>query len=102
MKSEKEHKIDASVVAQGKKLVSSYGCMNCHQIPGLLGNPENIGPSLKNWSKRKMIAGKLENNRKNLNKWILKTHSVERNTAMPQLKISEKHSKKITEFLFSL
>lgn len=89
-------------IEEGKKLTIAYGCMNCHKIPRLVGNPESIGPSLKNFKSRKFIAGKIENNPKNLIKWLKSPHDVEEKTTMPTFDISTKHARDIAKFLYSL
>lgn len=86
---------------QGKRLVSVYGCVSCHQIAGVSGEPGSIGPPLTNWKTRSYIAGALPNEPQMLIHWILNPHEVEPGTAMPDLGISKKEAIDIAAYLYS-
>lgn len=89
-------------VVWGKKLVQSYGCISCHEIPGMVGNSESIGPSLKNWSKRKYIAGEAPNRHKELTLWLMKPHAIDKQTTMPALGLSKDEASAIATYLATL
>lgn len=97
LKREQENDVD-----WGKKLVQSYGCISCHEIPGMVGNSETIGPSLKNWSKRKYIAGKVPNRHEELTKWLMKPHAIDKRTSMPSLGLTKDEASAIASFLATL
>ena len=93
---------EASAVERGKKLTAAYGCISCHQIPGLKGHPGNVGPPLDNWSERKFIAGSVPNKPEPLAQWLLKPHSIEKNTSMPKVGLTKAEALDIAAFLYSL
>lgn len=95
-------KIPEDQVSYGKELVQSYGCTSCHIIPGMVGNPADLGPDLSNWSKRKYIAGEVPNRHKELSTWLMKPHAIDPQTTMPNLGISEKEAHAIATFLHTL
>lgn len=94
--------ISEQEVQAGKKWVAAYGCINCHQIPGVGGLTNDLGPPLGAWSQQKYIAGRIPNTPENLTKWLLAPHGVEKETAMPDLNLSPAEARSITIFLFSL
>lgn len=86
---------------RGKSLIFAYGCVACHQVPGLSGYPGNIGPPLADWRKRKFIAGNLPNEPGPLMRWIMDPQEVEPGTAMPDLGVSEDEARDMAAYLFT-
>lgn len=88
--------------AAGRKLLVGYGCGACHVVPGVPGALGTVGPSLARWSERGYIAGTLTNEPGNLVRWITAPQSIEPETAMPDLGVSEDAARHIAAYLFSL
>lgn len=82
-------------------LVSAYGCAACHEIPGVSGNPGDIGPPLADWKRRKYIAGKLPNRPDMLIHWIANPQEVEPGTAMPDLGVKPREALDMAAYLYS-
>lgn len=86
---------------KGKILVAAYACASCHEIKDVSDNPGMIGPPLRDWKRRKYIAGKLNNNKKNLVQWIMHPQQLRPETAMPDLGVLEKEAEEISAYLYS-
>jgi cytochrome c len=90
------------VPQQGKDKIRYYGCGSCHTIPGIQEAKGKVGPPLNDFAVRTYIAGELPNSPDNLRHWIRNPHSVEQHTAMPEMGVSEKDSKDIAAYLYTL
>lgn len=95
-------KISEEPIERGKELVQSYGCISCHKIPGMVGNPSDIGPTLEDWGNRKYIAGELPNRHEELTRWLMKPHAIDKKTTMPDLGLSQGEASAIASFLATL
>jgi cytochrome c len=89
-------------VEQGRQLILNYGCASCHVIPGIQRSEAYVGSPLNSWAHRSYIAGHLPNTLENLTAWIIDPHSIEPNTAMPALGVSEEEALHISAYLYSL
>lgn len=85
---------------QGAKLLAAYGCASCQQIAGIAHSDSTVGPSLKELSMRSHVAGVLPNSAGNLEKWIMHPHQFSRNTAMPELGVSESEARHMAAYLY--
>jgi cytochrome c oxidase subunit II len=75
---------------EGKK-VFAQNCMGCHAIDGAgLKGPGNKAPNLAGFSDRDKIAGLLENNPENLNKWLHNPQNVKPGAHMPAIDFLKK------------
>jgi cytochrome c2 len=86
----------------GRDRIEQYGCRACHTIPGIPGAKAMVGPPLIHWSKRVYIAGELPNTPENLMRWLQHPPQIEPKTAMPDMGITEKDSRDIAAYLYSL
>lgn len=87
---------------RGASLIQQYGCGSCHTIPGVRNSRGVVGPPLMFFSRRTMIAGELPNTPNNLVHWIQSPKSVEPNTAMPELGLSEQEARDVAAYLYTL
>jgi cytochrome c oxidase assembly factor CtaG/cytochrome c2 len=87
---------------RGQAALRDYGCYTCHTIPGVPGAHTQVGPSLQDWANRAYIAGKLINTPNNLVQWIMDPQSIEAETAMPALDVTEQDAKDISAYLYTL
>ncbi|MFI5227529.1 MAG: cytochrome c oxidase assembly protein [Gemmatimonadales bacterium] len=88
-------------VQRGKTAISAVGCGACHTIDGIAGAQGEVGPPLSGVARRSIIAGELANTPENMVRWIRDPQSVEPNTAMPNLDISEQSARDIAAYLYS-
>jgi cytochrome c551/c552 len=89
-------------VEHGRSLVVSYGCTTCHEIPGILGVRGSLGPSLEHVASKYYLAGELPNSSENLRRWIQHPHSVNANTVMPDMRVTDADAADIDLFLETL
>ena len=86
---------------RGRQLVFSYGCGSCHTVPGVPGANAVVGPPLDDFHQRRYIAGNLPNQQPNLMRWIQDPQSIEPDTAMPDLGVSEDEARDISAYLYN-
>ena len=87
---------------RGAALVRSYGCGACHAIPGVAGAIGRVGPPLSGIAARSFVAGRLANTPENLVRWIRAPHSVDPQTAMPDLDVTERDARDLAAYLETL
>lgn len=88
--------------ARGKIALTQYACHACHVIPGITGSKVFVGPSLDGVGSRPIIAGHLPNNKQNLMAWIRHTQSIDPQSAMPDMGVTEEHARDMAAYLSSL
>lgn len=89
-------------IDRGEQIILNYGCGACHTIPGIIGADNLVGPPLTEFARRSYIAGALPNTPENLVTWIQNPHSIEPDTVMPNLGVSEADARDIAAYLLSL
>jgi cytochrome c2 len=85
-----------------KRMIRSYGCGSCHEIPGVEGATGQVGPPLAGMGNRVFIAGMLENSRSNMVRWISNPQSVVPGNAMPNMNIPPAEADEIASYLETL
>ena len=88
--------------ASGAQAVLRRGCGSCHTIPNIVGAHGKVGPSLQGIGARNYVAGELPNQPPNLERWIQHPHSIHPDTLMPELGLTDKESRDIAAYLYSL
>lgn len=88
--------------AHGKRVIEAKGCGACHVIPGIYTARGLVGPPLYFFSRRTMIAGELPNSPDNLVRWIKDPKSVEPNTDMPDLGLTDEQARDVAAYLYTL
>lgn len=86
----------------GRRLMAEYGCGGCHTVPGVPGARGKVAPPLAGIAQRMYIAGVLENNPNNLISWIKDPPAVDSSTAMPRIGLTERQSRDIAAYLYTL
>jgi cytochrome c len=89
-------------VEDGKYLVLYHGCETCHDIPDIHGVRGSIGPSLKHIATKYYLAGELPNSPDNLRRWIQHPHSINPQTLMPEMNVTDDDAADISLFLETL
>jgi cytochrome c len=87
---------------RGRELIRGYGCDSCHTIPGIQTADAHVGPPLVNVARRVYLAGHIENTPANMMLWIQHPHAFDQKTAMPEMGVSERDSRDITAYLYTL
>ncbi len=96
---EAAHAADAE---RGKTALSQYACASCHEIPGIVGAKNPVGPPLHGIAGRKYLAGVLPNTPDNMLRWLRSPQSVDAGSAMPDLGVSERDARDIAAYLETL
>jgi cytochrome c1 len=89
-------------LTRGKQLMTDYGCVSCHTVPGIRGADANVGPPLTKFGRRTYIGGVLENTPANLVRWIENPPGVDPMTAMPNLRVDDRDAHDIAAYLYTL
>jgi cytochrome c1 len=87
---------------RGIQTIVMKGCGSCHTIPGIRAADGVVGPPLLFFARRTYIAGELPNTPENLVRWIRSPQSVEPDTAMPNLGLSEQQARDVAAYLYTL
>jgi len=84
-----------------KALVAAQ-CAACHVVPGVPTARGQVGPSLAGIARRRIIAGRLANNRAAMIGFILHPRAIEPAGAMPEMGLSEQQAATIADYLLTL
>ncbi len=87
---------------RGRVLIRTLGCATCHIVPGVYDVEGLVGPSLERIASRAYLAGRIENNPENMQRWVRYPKSVDPETVMPQIEMSEQDSRDVTAYLYTL
>jgi mono/diheme cytochrome c family protein len=87
---------------RGRAAIVDRNCGACHTIPGVREAQGKVGPPLFWWSRRGLIAGEVPNTPANLVQWVRNPQSIEPNTAMPALGLSDGEARDVAAYLFTL
>ncbi|MGE5425161.1 MAG: cytochrome c oxidase subunit II [Syntrophothermus sp.] len=91
-----------SLVSEGLALFEQKTCANCHTIKGTRANSP-VGPDLTHLISRKtLVAGVLENNRQNLERWIRDPQGIKPGARMPNLILNQKELDLMLKFMEEL
>lgn len=92
----------AADAARGRIALTQYACNACHRIPGVTGSDVHVGPPLAGIGARQLIAGSLPNTPQQLERWIRAPRSIDPQTAMPDLQVSERDARDMAAYLSTL
>lgn len=87
---------------QGRERIRQYGCDSCHTIPGVPTADATVGPPLTDVARRTYLAGHVENTPENMMRWIRHPHAFDERTAMPEMGVTDKDSRDIVAYLYTL
>lgn len=88
-------------VATGRALIQRYGCGACHTIEGIPGAAGIVGPPLRDFAQRSILAGSYPNVPRHLVPWLMDPPAMQPNTAMPNLGITAEEARHVATFLYS-
>lgn len=87
---------------RGRVLIRTLGCATCHIVPGVRDVEGLVGPPLERIASRAYLAGRIENTPENMLRWIRFPKSVDPETVMPQIEMTEQDGRDITSYLYTL
>ena len=87
---------------RGKLAIHQYACATCHVIPGIAGAAAHVGPPLARMGERGLLTGTIPNTRENLVAWLRAPQRVHRDSAMPDLSLTERDARDIAAYLATL
>ena len=87
---------------RGVERIGYYGCGACHTIPGIQGANATVGPSLDHIAVRPGLGGHLANTPANMIKWIQKPQEINKDTAMPEMGVTDQDARDIAAHLYTL
>jgi mono/diheme cytochrome c family protein len=88
--------------ARGREAIAQYACESCHRIPGIVGANAAVGPPLDGLGRRQIIAGRLPNTPANLVEWLRAPRTINPESAMPDLGVTERDARDIAAYLHTL
>ena len=89
-------------VERGKQLLVQYGCVACHDIPGIKGAHGMVGPPLTKMAMRQTIDGKFPNTPDNMARWLENPQAMDPNNAMPNVGVTPQDARDMSAFLDTL
>jgi cytochrome c2 len=87
---------------RGKRALEQYGCIGCHEIPGLVGPEARLGPPLHGIASRTMLGGVLPNSFDNMVLWLRAPQAFSPHSAMPMLGVTERDARDMAAHLGTL
>jgi cytochrome c2 len=87
---------------RGAKLIQSYGCGGCHEVPGVDGAKGVVGPPLLKFGRRVYVAGMVRNTPDNLMSWLKDPQGIVPGNAMPNLGVSDRDARDMAAYLYTL
>ena len=87
---------------RGVERIGYYGCGACHTIPGIQGADATVGPTLDHIAVREYLGGHLANTPANMIKWIQKPQEINKDTAMPEMGVTDQDARDIAAHLYTL
>ena len=88
--------------ARGRAALTQYACNACHNIPGVTGSDVHVGPPLAGIARRSLIAGAVPNTADQMVRWITDPRSIDPETTMPAMQVSDSDARDIAAFLATL
>ena len=92
---------DASA-ATGRRLVADKGCVACHTFPDVKWPRGGLGPSLQNFGRQGLIAGRLPNQPGVLMQFVRNAPALLPGTAMPAISMTDQEARDVTAYLLTL
>ena len=87
---------------KGRQLVVSKGCVACHTFPDVKWPRGGLGPSLQNFGRQGLIAGRLPNQPGVLMQFVRNAPVLVPGTAMPTILMTDQEARDVTAYLLTL
>lgn len=88
--------------ARGQRLVVEKGCVACHTFPDVKWPRGGLGPSLEDFGRQGLIAGRLPNQPGVLMQFVSNAPALLPGTAMPAIEMSDQEARDVTAHLLQL
>jgi cytochrome c2 len=88
--------------ARGRQLVADKGCVACHTFPDVKWPQGGLGPSLENFARQGLIAGRLPNQPGVLMQFVRNAPALVPGTAMPATTMTDQEARDVTAYLLKL
>ncbi|MDP2022622.1 MAG: c-type cytochrome [Hydrogenophaga sp.] len=92
---------DANAAA-GLRLVTDKGCVACHTFPDVKWPRGGLGPSLEDFGRQGLIAGRLPNQPGVLMQFVRNAPALMPGTAMPAIWMTDQEARDVTAYLLTL
>ncbi len=89
-------------VATGRRLVTDKGCVACHTFPDVKWPRGGLGPSLHDFARQGLIAGRLPNQPGVLMQFVRNAPGLLPGTAMPAITMTDQEARDVTAYLLTL
>jgi cytochrome c1 len=89
-------------VKRGRQLVNDKGCVACHSFPDVQWPRGGLGPSLENFGRQGLIAGRLPNQPGVLVRFVRDAPAHLPGTAMPAIPMTDQEARDVTAYLLQL
>lgn len=89
-------------VKRGRQLVTDKGCVACHAFPDVKWPRGSLGPSLENFGKQGLIAGRLPNQPGVLMQFVRNAPAQIPGTAMPAVPMTDQEARDVSAYLLQL
>lgn len=89
-------------VARGRQLVADKGCVACHTFPDVKWPRGGLGPSLENFGRQGLIAGRLPNQPGPLMQFVRDAPALVPGTAMLATTMTDQEARDVTAYLLQL
>jgi L-cysteine S-thiosulfotransferase len=87
---------------RGRQIIAEIGCGACHQIPGIANARGKVGPSLKDFAERNLIAGRFPNRAAELMLWVSDAPALDPETGMPPMPLDRDGARDVAAYLLTL
>lgn len=91
-----------SDAASGKAAIERVGCAACHSIKGIDWPQGKVGPPLRDFSRRALIAGRVPNEPELLARFVRNAPEVLPGTTMPAMPLTEEESRDVAAYLYEI
>ncbi|WP_439536906.1 c-type cytochrome [Methyloversatilis sp.] len=88
--------------AEGRQLVTAKGCVACHTFPDVTWPRGGLGPSLEDFGRQGLIAGRLPNQPGVLMQFVRNAPGLVPGTAMPAILMTDQEARDVTAYLLTL
>jgi mono/diheme cytochrome c family protein len=99
---ESEPPTHAGDAGRGRHALQQYGCIVCHEIPGIVGATAPVGPPLEHMALRSFVGGVIVNTPENMVRWLRTPQQFVPDGAMPNLGVSEQDARDMAAYLQKL
>ncbi|GAA0867501.1 hypothetical protein GCM10009116_00590 [Brevundimonas basaltis] len=88
--------------ARGLVVIKRAGCASCHAVPGVRWPAGATAASLDGFGDRPLISGRLPNQPDTLVRFIRDAPSLDPQTAMPPMPVTEAEARHVAAYLYTL